>query len=135
MFFTVIVFSGFEGSAGSAINTLRIDYGSSGLGGSTASDGGYSFSCRMNNKITRVKGTTVPDKGGFVIMLEFIGEDGTSCSIGQLTNHTKTLELSYFDVSHPGYHLSYLSGGISYWWNLKTDRVVNGIKFHWKKED
>ena len=108
MFFTVIVFSGFEGSAGSAINTLRIDYGSSGLGGSTGADGGFSFSCRMNTKITRVKGTTVSEKGGFVIMLEFIGEDGTSCSVGQLDDHTKTLELSYFDISHPGYHLSYL---------------------------
>ena len=60
---------------------------------------------------------------------------GTSCSIGQLDDHTKTLELSDFDISHPGYHLSYLSGGMSYWWGLKTDRVVNGIKFHWKKEE
>ena len=43
LFFTVIVLSGFEGSAGTALNILRIDYGSLGLGGSTGADGGYSL--------------------------------------------------------------------------------------------
>ena len=109
-------------------------YGSSGIGGATGVDGGYSFECRMENtKIIQVKGTTISHYGGFIIMLEFIGENGTSCSVGQLTSSTQYLQKSFFDISHSGYSLSHLSGGMSNWRGNPSVPVVNGLKFHWEK--
>ena len=125
---------GFHGKAGSAFDIFKIKYGSSGIGGATGGDGGSSFECMMKNtRIIQVKGTTISDHGGFVIMLKFIGENGTSCSIGQLTDYTKNLPKSFFDISHPGYYLSHLSGGKSNWRGKPDVPVVNGLKFHWQK--
>ena len=84
-------------------------------------------SCKINEQIVRVRLQLINWFGGFVTGVEFHQESGESCTIGQITRVTHTLQ-------HPGYYLSYLSGGLDTWrWTGGSTQCINGLTFHWRQ--
>ena len=119
--------SAIKGRGAAAIDQLQVKYGdvwASAHGGGA----GGPVSCTFASRIIRVKLTTSTHMGGFVNGLEFVTQDGKSCRIGFWV-WDGTAEAVTLDLHHPGYYLSFLSGGIGKWTPSIT--VVNPLSFHW----
>ena len=115
------------GRGGHAIDQLRIKYGSSWSPTHGGAGGVPVDSCKINGPIVRVRLQVISWFGGFITGVEFTSESGQSCNIGRITRITHTLQ-------HPGYYLSFLSGGLDTWrWTGGSAQCINGLSFHWKQ--
>ena len=112
---------------GQAIDRLQVKYGDVWASAHGGGSGGP-VSCTFASRIIRVKLTTSTHMGGFVNGLEFVTHDGKSCGIGDW-RWVGTAEAVTLDLHHPGYYLSFLSGGIGKW--TPAIPVVNPLSFHW----